>query len=375
MKRIFSIALMCVSLFANAQTNLFPIEIKGKWGYMNRVGSMQIQAMYDYAEVFQEGFAVVALHNLPCVINEKAQRIVDTNVYQFIGKFSDGLAVVRDFKQQKFYINTKGEKVITLPSEIYEARKFRHGLACVSKQLDQHTLKFNHDIVTLGYGFGYIDKSGKQSIDFIYDDADDFDKYGLARVKIKTGFGLINTKGETVLKPDYANIGDFSEGKAVIDANGKYGYVDTNGQIVIAAKFDMAFEFNEGMAAILNISNKKYGFINEKGEIKIPLVYDDVRPFSEGRAAVLKDGKWGFIDKSGMFVINNQFDNASIFREGMCAVLVKRKWGFINETGRIAVPADFDAVGSFDNGVADVVYHNISFYVNKQGDILPRIEK
>lgn len=364
-----------ISVYVNAQVKFYPIEIKGKWGYMDKLGNMVIQPMYDYADDFNEGFAVVALKNLPCVINSKNERVVDTSVFQFISGYSDGLASARDFQQKKFYINTKGEKVITLPDEVYEARKFKNGYACVSKQVDEHLLKFQHDIVTLGYRFGYIDKTGKQAIDFIYEDADDFDKNGLARVKVKNKFGIINAKGEFVLPAEYGNIDQFYEDRAVVDAMGKYGYTDTKGMIVIKPQFDMAYDFCDGLAAVADLKAKKFGFINSEGQIVIPVIYDDVKPFSEGKAAVFKDGKWGFIDKNGKLIVLNVFDNASVFSEDRCAVLVKRKWGFIDETGRLVIPAEYDAVGSFDNGVADVVYHGISAYVNLSGNILPILKK
>ena len=104
MKRIFFIAAISISIIASAQTKLFPIEIKGKFGYMDQTGKMIIPAMYDYADEFIDGMAVAALHNQPCVINQKNERIIDTSIYQFIGVFSEGLSSVIDFKKKKFYI-------------------------------------------------------------------------------------------------------------------------------------------------------------------------------------------------------------------------------------------------------------------------------
>lgn len=372
MKRIFFITATFISVIASAQTKLFPIEIKGKFGYMDQTGKMIIQPMYDYADDFSENLAVVALHNLPCVINQNNIRIIDTNIYQFISAFSEGLSSVIDFKKKKFYINSKGEKVISLPDEIYEGRKFKNGLACVSKEVEEHTQKFNHDIVTIGYRFGFIDKNGKQIIDFLYEDASNF-RDGIARVKEKNLFGIINKNGEIILKPSYKNIGNFFENKAIINDNDKFGFIDISGKIIIKPQFDIAFDFSEGLAAIYISKTKKYGFINDKGETIIKPAYDGVRPFSGGKAAILLNGKWGFIDANGKLVLLNVFDNASIFSEGMCAVLVKRKWGFVDETGRISIAADYDAVGSFDDGIADVVYHGISLYIDKRGNILPRL--
>jgi hypothetical protein len=361
-----------VSCSAMAQRTFFPVEIKGKWGYMNVEGKMILPAVYDYADDFYDGMAVVAVKNLPCVIDEKGTRLIDTGLYENISHFSEGLSSVVDYKKQRFYINTKGHKEITLPADVYEARVFSEGIAVVAKQLDQHENKFGRDISTLGYRFAYINTKGESVTEFIYDDADEARK-GLARIRQGTKFGLINLKGEFVLKPQYNNIGNFIEDKAIVDLNGKYGYINTNGELVIKTTFDYGFNFTEGMAAVL--IGGKYGFIDATGTLAIPAIFDQVKPFAEGKAAALKDGKWGFIDKKGNWVLRNVFDDASVFSEGMCAVLVKRSWGFIDTRGALVIPAEFDAVGAFHDGVADVVYRDINLYVDRRGQILPLLDK
>src|SRR5688572_28147673 len=103
-----------------AQQTLFTVEKKNKWGYMDAEGKMVLPATYDYADEFVNGLAVVAVRNQPCVIDAKGNRVIDTGSYQYISRFSEGLAAVTEYGGAKFYINTKGEKVITLSANIYE---------------------------------------------------------------------------------------------------------------------------------------------------------------------------------------------------------------------------------------------------------------
>lgn len=371
MKKIYLIvlALLCSYCFnAIAQNKLFPIEIKGKWGYMDSLGKMQIPAQYDYADDFSEDFAVVALNRMPCIIDLQAKRVVDTGLYQYIGRVSEGLAAVTDYQWKRFYVNTRGAVVITLPAEVYEARPFNNGVAVVSKATDIHETKFGRDIATFGYLFGYIDNTGKMLTGFIYDDADDMQS-GLSRMKKGTKFGLVNTKGEEVIKPQYNNIGIFSEGFAVVDAGGSYGAINDKAEEIIKPKFEFIYPFSQGLAGFWQ--KGKYGFIDAAGEVKVQPLFDAVKPFSEGKAAAKKDGKWGFIDSKGNWVIRNVFDEAGMFAQGLCAVLYKRKWGYIDATGQTAIPFDFDAAGSFHDGIADVLYKDISLYIDKRGRILP----
>ncbi|MES2558939.1 MAG: WG repeat-containing protein [Bacteroidota bacterium] len=372
MKKIILLFLVCVTFTVLAQQKYYPVEIKYKWGYMDAEGRLVLPATFDYADEFYEGLAVVAVRNLPCVINEKGLRIIDTGLYQHISHFSQGLAAAMDFSGRKFYINTKGYKVITLPEDIYESRTFSEGIAVVSKKHEEHVTKFGRDISTLGYRFAYINMRGELVSEYVFEDADDIVN-GYARFRQGTKFGLINTKGEIVIKPTYNNIGNFNSGLAVVDVDGKYGYINTEGILVIKPQFEYAYDFTEGLAGVW--MKGKYGFINKEGTITIQPTFDQIKPFAEGKAAAMKDGKWGFINKEGVWVLRNVFDNASVFSEGRCAVMIKRGWGFIDATGALVIPADFDAVGSFHDGIADVVYRDISLYINLQGQLLPILEK
>lgn len=366
---VIVLSLFCSHTFtATAQGKLFPIEIKGKWGYMDSLGKMRIPAQFDYADDFNEGFAVVALNRMPCIIDLQAKRVVDTGLYQNIGRVSEGLAAVTDYQWKRFYVNTTGNIIIELASEVYEARPFYNGVAVVSKATDIHETKFGRDIATFGYLFGYIDKTGKMLTGFVYDDADDMQN-GLSRMKKGVKFGLVNAKGEEVIKPQYNNIGIFSEGLAAVDAGGSYGVINEKAEEIIKPKFQFIYPFSQGLAGFWQ--KGKYGFIDASGEVKVQPVFDAIKPFAEGKAAAKKDGKWGFIDTKGNWIIRNVFDEAGMFAQGLCAVLYKRKWGYIDAIGQTVIPYNFDAAGAFHDGIADVLYKDINLYIDTRGRILP----
>jgi len=358
----------CAPSLLFAQQKLFPIEKNGKWGYMDKEGKLALPFQYDYADEFMDGMAVVAVKNLPCIINTDGKRVIDTGSYQFISSFGEGMAVARTFNNEQYYIDANGEKIITLTADVYEARKMKNGAAVVSKKFDQRFTRFGKEFSTLSYKFAFINNEGIFITEYIFDDADDMID-GIARVKQGGKFGIINNKGEWIVKPTFGNIGNFNEGKVVVESGGKYGFVNSKGYLIIKPDFDYAFNFSEGLAGVW--IKEKYGFIDETGTVKIMAKYDQIKPFAEGKAAVLLNGKWGFINKDGEWVLRNVFDNASVFSEGKCAVLVKRYWGFIDAQGALVIPAEYDAVGSFSDGIADVVYRDMNLYINERGRLLP----
>lgn len=77
-------------------------------------------------------------------------------------------------------------------------------------------------IVKKGKKFGYINQFFEEIIIPKYDGAFDFQD-GLARVKINNTYGYINKLGEEVIKCQYDDAKDFHEGLALVKRNNKYG--------------------------------------------------------------------------------------------------------------------------------------------------------
>lgn len=365
---VFIILVGFLWLNLNAQ-NLYPILKKNKWGYMNAEGKVVIDFKYDLAQNFNEGFASVALGNMPCLIDKNEKRIIDTGIYQFIGTFSEGLVPVMDYKFKRYYLNNQGKVAITLAKEIYDSRSFYRGLAKVAKKVDLVEKKFGFDISNLGYKFAYMRKDGSYATDFIFDDGDDFEQ-PIARFLQGTKFGLLNNKAEIILPAEYQFISNFNEGRAAVNIMGKFGFIDEKGTLIIPATYTYAKSFNEGLAAVE--IDGKYGFIDASNTLVIPAIYDDIRPFAEGRAAVFFQGKWAIIDAKGTYFYQPYFEDISYFNEGICAVKVKGKWGAIDKEGKVLVPFEFQSIGVFEDGIAEVIYKSINLYVNRRGEILPK---
>ena len=369
MKKALIFAALIIGSAQVFAQNLYPVLKKDKWGYMNNEGKMVIDFKYDLAQNFHSGYASVALGNMPCLIDVKENRVIDTGIYQFIGTFSEGMVPVMDYKSMRYYLNSKGKVVLTLPAEIYDSRSFFNGIARVGKKIDIHQNKFGYDISNLGYKFAYIKKDGSYITEFIFDDGDDMEN-DIGRYMQGAKFGLFDSTGKIITPPNFSFISNFNEDLAVVNMNGTYGYINKKGEIIIAPKFTYAKAFNEGLAAV-EVTGK-FGYINVTGELVIPAIYDDIRPFAEGRAAVLFQNKWAFIDSKGAYIYQPYFEEAGYFNEGICPVKLKGKWGAIDKEGRILVPFEFQNIGIFEDGIAEVIYKSINLYIDKKGNILPR---
>jgi len=188
---------------------------------------------------------------------------------------------------------------------------------------------------------GYIDQRGNLAIPPHYDQTFPFVN-GLAEVrKGRNKYGVINPKGEYVVKPEFSwtELESSSQGRLAVwhgprhapnpsdaltpvapnhDTDTYYtwwGYADAKGTIVIKPGFVHAWPFSEGLAAVevltwtVNPYNParivrhiKGGYIDSTGGLVIPPWFDVVLPFQNGLAPVYEGTFHGFIDRTGKYV-------------------------------------------------------------------------
>ena len=89
---------------------------------------------------------------------------------------------------------------------------------------------------------------------------------GVAIVKYRNKWGVINEKGKEICKPKYEKMAEFFGGYAKVVYKGKAGFVNSLGYEICEPKFDAAWNFNlSGFATVL--MGSKYYYLNGKGEI------------------------------------------------------------------------------------------------------------
>ena len=97
----------------------------------------------------------------------------------------------------------------------------------------------------------------------------------------------------------------------MIKQNGLFGFIDNTGRQIIKINYENALNFSDGLAAVKK--NGKWGFVDCEGNLVIPFKYLNAKQFSENFAFVKKISGWGFIDKSGIeYTDFNYFDYYSL---------------------------------------------------------------
>lgn len=266
-------------------------------------------------------------------------------------------------------------------------------------------------IVTKLSRSGYIDKSGRQVLEVIYDRVRataDFnlelgfvDAVGLI-VKDNELYGILNENGEQILPFEYNYINAMNKmGFGELQQLNKKGLYDKHFTIISKPIYDDIILLNTKLFAGKNYN--KWEIKATDGSPKIYAVVDDVKPFLNGFAMVTKDKKVSIIKDDGEIKLPFEYDNAIPFGRN---VLLKKekenyifdskgrvrpwaysmeiswqnlqetlkpiknneeKWGYINDDGEIKIRAEFDVAGSFKNGVAVVCKNNLCGFIDENG--------
>ena len=352
---------VCVLVVAgcgsSAASGLYPVHVDGKYGYINKTGSIVIKPQFMYADNFSEGLAAVSENDKYGYIDTSGAMVIQPQ-FHTANAFSEGLAAVdtgtgKDVRWG--FVDKTGR--LAIPAQFASVSKFSEGLCCVSIKKD------GQDIT------GFIDKTGTWVIKAGQTGQSDFsDGVALTKFSNHNGdyYAIINQKGKVIAQLPAGMFTDeesrgFSEGLAavrnlVLPSGLLEGYIDKSGKVVIKLQFVRAYDFSEGLAAASIMENgvQKIGYIDKTGTWVIQPQFYLAHAFSEGLALVCTGGvstndlRWGFIDKTGKVVIKLQekglLSTKLGFSGGVAGVetytvageeIVSDSMTYINTTGKV----------------------------------------
>ena len=269
-------------------------DSSGKLGYLDMNGNRVIPCTWDSTEPFEDGMAVVKVHSGPwdykCGAIDKNMNILIPITYGSLKYIGEELFKYHQGEFRDGIINRENERVTT--SFWRAIGNFSDGLCPVQEGREK-------------YRYGYIDRNGKLTIPYCWDNAYDFSE-GLAVVMDKDRrYGVIDIQGKVVIPCYHDHLCGFHEGLCAFDKEGKIGFINKEDEIVINAEWKTDFyytaRFYSGRCLVKN-EDGKYGYINKAGYLVIPYTWEDAEKFEDGTAWVSVDRTWKLIDVDGNYV-------------------------------------------------------------------------
>ena len=344
------------------------ISRNGKWGFESiRYGgrpSEAIPCIYDSATDFQGGLS----------------RVIKEGEIGFIDVFG----------HETIPCNNLSDFIINFPNANLDSfYNYRYsdcdGLRRIKKDNFLELIDINGRILTKRY----------KSISYFYE--------GLACVEGENGkCGYIDKTGKEVIPCIYENAGAFQDGLAGIIMDGKHGYIDKAGTVIVPCIYDPdPYDgyswypgFKNGYAIVAR--NKKWGIIDKTGKEVIPCIYYearnedyDIRVLGESgwkyydnkcvemapyesqylRAVHLTNGKCGYA-RGEEVVRGHYYDETNEFYCGLAKVKNYGSTYFINENFESVIRCyEYEQVGDFDRGNVAVVKKDGKYgFINTNGE-------
>lgn len=302
-----------------------------KIGYINKDGELMIDYQYEEAYDFDQGRAVVVENDKYGLIDVSGNFILLPN-YEDIGSFVDGLAFVEGENGYQYYML---DGTLAFPTVFDEAFSFNNGLALVKK----------------GNKSGYITKDGSFFISV---------NEGTVRHFFDTLFvhetrgemNLITPSGKYLYEESFDQIGVLENNRAIVTKNDRYGYIDSSGAIVIPLNFipfpnHLQFaQFNNDHAMYRQGDN--YGMINKEGKRILPALFKGIGKYGK-LIPITKGDKWGYTNDNVRLTINYQYDYAHPFIDDVAIVELGGFYGVINLEGKEILPIEFESIKQLDN--------------------------
>lgn len=270
---------------------------------------------YDDVRSFSNQGAPVKKDEYWGMVNQQGGNILSCQYQLVSSRNSRGYTAVVNQKDEPYFVDFEGAKILVAKEEYKKFGMLSEGRICAQKKNGAYI---------------YLDEESNELFgDYEY--ASTFNQ-GVAVIKDKEGWKIINDKGEVISKRIYDNIVidereiAFRNECLFVQIDNTYSMIDIQGNQRGNLQFEDAKLF-EGQTYACVMINGEWCFIDNKGVLKSDKTYEDARPFSNGLAGVKIDGKWGFVDLEEELKIPNIFMDAKEFNgKGSCFVNIDGKW-------------------------------------------------
>lgn len=265
-----------IALVSERGKNVSLIDVDGKTiKVLDMIDGKPVESVEQYSE----GYAVFKSDNYFGVIDEKGERVIRAD-YLKIYPCSDGKFIALN---KKFEKEAKKDSAANLKFDILDI----HGKTVCSISSNKYK--------DFGIGFknGYLD---------VYIEAKN-EKCG----------GIINEKGETVVKPTtkIKKVGQIKDKYFTYNNGDGWGLMSIDGETLIRAKYDLLFFAKDDILVAMTKKNggvEEYKYVNLKDEPIGTDTYDNAFPFSmlDGEHSIVKisSSLYSIIDVTGKQVEN-----------------------------------------------------------------------
>lgn len=310
------------SLCINDTTTFMRVLVNNKYRYYNLTrGNYELPLSFTDAQEFRNAMAIVNNEGKFGVINEKGLFLVPANYEDVDYEFLNGKYI--------FYVKEKGKWGV----QGFDGKMI---VPCEYELLVTSDNKFFKAKKNGKYGMLKI--NGQECIEFKYQ--------------------FLSNGKESSVMPEWPSI--------VYDGK-KYGLIDPKGEELIKPSLDKIFYLEEGLYGFQR--KKEVGILRANGTMVVDGDFSDLKPFMDKIAMAKKGDKWGYIALGGKYFIQPLYDEVSPFVKNTACVKLNGLWGVIDKSGKMIRKPEYESFKDLGNGDRIFIKEGKEFKVNELGGL------
>lgn len=286
-----------------------------KFGYISKAGKLLTDCTFDVANDFRDGCAVVAVNekyglinilgkfliepiyddlifcgkNLLKASNNNRWGIIDIHgkvvsdfIYDAIGEFSNGLALVA-INGKYGYLNEAGLVKISLKYQ------YSSSLLSTGKALNGYILLRQKNKIQLA------DTSGS-AVSFLGIEQYGFPNEGLIPIMKNKKWGFSDMNGEIKIQPKFEQVESFSGGVAIVKSKDLFGLINRTGAYVVQPLYDNVIPKND---YVVVVKDGKFGALTKNANLILPCAYRSVDEIGNKILRGTNDSRLIYVDLNG----------------------------------------------------------------------------
>lgn len=396
--------------------DLAAVKKNGKWGYIDHEGNVVIDFQYDYAWIFNEGYAIVGkiTKTLDQVLAEDESEYGWYDDYTFYeeveigfidktGKYTAFMDPEADstYDDEWNWVDVPGPLTATFYEEVYEwSWTDENGVEETETERyynlpNERGYNFHNGVAVLDFAPAAIYHTDGKGY-AVHDAEDGWDWWATGPmneglIPVQCGYeeyfgGFCDAYGNVVKQFGYEYFGE-----KIVD---EYGWEDQSYNRVY-----YVYPFNQGLAPVFQttyhaggdyweFTDGVFGFIDRNYNWVIQPQYDNFfysgtnttcRLFGETGIAMVQnaDGMYGGINKQGVTVIPFEYEELWPIGNGLISFMKDGKYGYLDAASlTVAIAPQYeDATGFNSMGLAVVYDGQKAYLIDKDGKPVPGADK
>jgi len=305
-------------------------EAELKWGFVNDSGNEIIEAVYDNARDFSEGLAAVNHQAYWGYVNKEGKIQIGYN-YKKATAFENGMAIVEDAESNWQVIDKSGTILLSTDESVIMKM---HGEVALVKSKS---------------GLGLIEISGDTLLDFVHSKIYFVEGSNMAYVQ-QNGTWEIVDGDNNVIELNVEAIYPSRTDRFRFKRSGKYGFLDPFGEVVIDPKYDEAFNFYKGHTMVSIGSSGSV--INKSGESISIFSLDSMSYHSPGYLVKSDEDGLRLYDYKLNIIVGDPYDMIYRPSDGIVGLMKDDMWGFYSIDGKCETGLLYPLVWEAKNGLA-----------------------